>query len=143
MAVYSLGQRATGFTNGTALWELRTAAAARARLHVVSLSASIATSGPRFGLGRPAAIGVTPTSPQTWLAHDPGDPAGTVQGALAWGTGPTAPARFFAQHLLFNQYMLFWTFPVPLVIGVSSSIVVWNSTGGTSTVVDMFTRGDE
>jgi len=143
VAVYSLGQRATGFTAGTALWELRTAAAARARLHVVSLSASIATSGPRLALGRPAAIGVTPTSPQTWLAHDPNDPAGTVQGALAWGTGPTAPVGFFVQRLVFNQVILYWTFPVPLVIAISSSVVVWNIAGGTSTVVDMFTRGDE
>lgn len=143
MAVYSLGQRATGFTSGAALWELRTTTTDRARLHIVSLSASIATSGPRLAIGRPAAIGVTPTSPQTWLAQDPDDPAGTVQGALAWGTGPTAPANFFRQHLMFNQYILFWTFPVPLVIGISSSIVVWNITGGTSTNVDMFARGEE
>jgi len=143
VAVYSLGQERTGLANGTALWELRTAAAARARIHVISLSYSIATSGWRFSVGRPAAIGITPTSPQTWLAHDPADPVGTVQGAVAWATGPTVPAAFFRQHFAFNQYMLFWTFPVPLTIAAASSVVVWTGTAGTATTIQMFARGDE
>jgi hypothetical protein len=81
-----------------------------------------------FGLGRPAAIGQTPTAPITVLAEDPGDPAGTVTTALAWGTGPTAPTNFFRRISLPATVGtgVIWTFPRGLVIPVSSSIVIWN-----------------
>ena len=82
-----------------------------------------------FGLGRPAAIGVTPTTPVTFLAMDLASPAGTVTSALAWGTGPPVPAAFLRRAGLPGAIGngIIWTFgPRELVIPVSGSIVLWN-----------------
>jgi hypothetical protein len=44
-----------------------------------------------IGIGTPAAIGVTPTSPQTFLREDTADQTAVTTAAVAWGTGPTVP----------------------------------------------------
>lgn len=137
MAIYSGAQQAAAIgASGTALWEIRTASTNRAQLVELGCSANFATSGDQFGIGRPAAIGITPTTPLTWLAEDPSSPAGTVTSALAWGTGPTAPVQFFRRTRLFSTYVVFWTFP-QLWIPVSSSVVFWTITLGTTATVDL------
>ena len=144
VAIYSAADQAPSIgASGTALWEIRTASADRAALLELSFSGSFPTSTDRFGLGRPAAIGITPTTPVTWLAEDAGSPAGSVQSALAWGTGPTAPANFFRRMTVFGTFVVIWNFPRGLVIGVSSSLVLWTITLGTSAVVDLFGWVDE
>jgi hypothetical protein len=128
MAVYGSERLTTSGTIATAAWELRTASTDRGKVERIGIFIRAATAS-TYGIGRPAAIGVTPTSPATWLAHDPAEPAGTVQTALAWGTGPTAPANFFKRiQLAVNSEGIILTFPQLLVIAVSSSIVLWNIT---------------
>jgi hypothetical protein len=128
MAVYGSERLTTGTTAATAAYELRTASTDRGKVERIGIVLRAATAS-RYGIGRPAAIGVTPTSPATWLALDPADPAGTVQTALAWGTGPTVPANFFKRILLaVNSEGIILTFPDLLAIAVSSSIVLWNIT---------------
>jgi hypothetical protein len=102
-----------------------------------------AATASTFGLGRPQAIGVTPTSPVTVLQEDPGDPAGTVQTALAWGTAPTVPLQFFRRISLPATIGtgVIWTFPRGLVIPISSSLVVWNITA--TGVADIYVVIDE
>ena len=83
-----------------------------------------------FGLGRPAAMGITPTTPVTLLAEDTGDPVATVKTALAWATKPTVPTAFLRRVSLpatIGAGMI-WTFPFGLIIPISFSIVVWNIT---------------
>jgi hypothetical protein len=142
MARYSLANRTTNVTIANATTELRTASTDRALLAEMHAFLTAATASV-FGIGRPAAIGVTPTSPITWLAEDPADPAGTAQTALAWGTGPTVPANFFRRlglpATIGAGFIL--NFPRGLIIAVSSSLVLWNisATG----VCDVNVVGDE
>lgn len=137
MAIYSLAQRGITGTAAAAQWEIRTTSTDRPRIYEIGVSVTAATAS-IFGIGRPAAIGISPTSPQTVLAEDSGDPVGTVTAAVAWGTPPTVPVNFFRRFgipaAIGNQIIL--TFPRGLVIPVSSSIVVWNI--GTNAVSDLW-----
>ena len=142
MARYSLANRTTNTTTANANTELRTASADRVSLAEVHAFLSAATAS-IFGIGRPAAIGVTPTSPITWLAEDSGSPAGSAQTALAWGTGPTVPANFFRRiglpATIGAGFVL--VFPLGLIIAVSASIVLWNLS--TTAASDVNVIGDE
>lgn len=128
--ILSLAVRTTGVANATAAWEIRTGATpGRAKILEVGVILAAATAS-QYGLGRPAAIGVTPTAPVDFLPEDPADvfASGVVQSALAWATGPTVPANFF-RRVSFPATVgsgLIWTFPKGLVIPVSSALVLWN-----------------
>jgi|SRR4051794_21807410 hypothetical protein len=130
MALYRMADRTSNVTSANACFEIRTAATDRAKVREIhiSLATGVATV---IGIGRPAAIGVTPTSPKTVLPEDSAGPAGTVTTAVAWATGPTVPANYLER----------WSFPATigsaillafneLTIPVSSSLVLWNITGG-------------
>lgn len=128
MALYSLGVLTTGTASGAAAWEIRTASTDRAVVREIGVFLNAATASV-FGIGRPAAIGVTPTSPVTFLAQDAASPTGTITSALAWGTGPTAPTAFLRRAGLPGAIGngIVWTFgPNELIIPVSSSLVLWN-----------------
>jgi len=127
MAIYRIANRITGVASGSAALEIRTAATDRPRVMQINLFLAAATAS-TFGIGRPAAIGVTPTTPKTVLADDPADPVGTVQTALAWATPPTSPVEFLERIALPATIGsgIIWTFPRGLVIPVSSSLVIWN-----------------
>ena len=142
MAIYSLANLTTAGTTGAAALELRTAASDRAALMEMAATLNAATAS-TYSIGRPAAIGVTPTSPITVLAEDSGSPAGTAQTALAWGTGPTAPTNFFRRWNLPATIGAGFSFVFPrgLIIAVSSSIVLWNS--ATNGVVNCHVVVDE
>jgi hypothetical protein len=126
MPIYSLSNRTTNVTTGAAALEIRTAATKRARLMEMGITLAAATLS-TYGIGRPAAIGVTPTSPVTVLAED-ADAVGVTQTALAWGTPPTAPVNFFRRISLPATIGTgrIWTFPRGLVIAVSAALVLWN-----------------
>ena len=127
---YSLGVRTVDGSNAAAAWEIRTGATpGRARIVELGffLAAATATT---IGLGRPAAIGITPTTPVDFLPEDPNDvlASGVIQSSLAWGTGPTIPAAFLRRIALPATIGtgVIWTFPEGIVIPVSSSIILWN-----------------
>lgn len=125
-----LAVRTTGVGSGAAAWEIRTAATPglwkliELQIYLAAATASV------FGVGQPAAIGVTPTTPVDFLTEHPNDvlAAAVVQSALAWGTGPTAPTAFDERisiaGVIGNGAIL--TFPQGIVIPVSSSLVLWN-----------------
>ena|SRR3990167_3282198 len=98
-----------------------------------------------IGLGRPAAIGVTPTTPLTVLPEDAGLPTGVTTGAVAWGTPPTIPANFlrrvsFAASI--GEHVT-WTWPrdSPLIVVPALGLVLWNILGGAT--LDVTVRVDE
>jgi hypothetical protein len=126
MAIYSISQRTSATAAASASWEIRTTATDRAEVLELGLSQVTAVAGV-YGLGRPAAIGITPTSPQTVLAEEPAGPAGTVTVCVAWGTGPTVPANFFRRVSCPATIGagVIWTFPRALIIAASSSIIIW------------------
>lgn len=127
-----LAVRTTGVGVGTAAWEIRTGATpGRWKLIELKIFLAAATASV-FGLGQPAAIGVTPTSPVDFLLDDPNDvlATGVVQSALAWGTGPTVPANFDERISIAGTIGNggIFTFPAGLVIPVSNALVLWNIT---------------
>lgn len=132
MAMYSLGVLTTNVTTAAACAELRTSSTDRVQVREIGITLNAATLT-TIGLGRPAAIGVTPTSPVTLLQQDPADAAATSTHALAWGTGPTVPTNFL-RRAAFPATIgagIIWTFgPRELIIAVSASLVLWNILGG-------------
>jgi hypothetical protein len=144
MAYYNLAVRTSGVTTTTAAWEIRTSANVRARLMEIGLFLAAATAS-TYALGRPAAIGVTPTSPVDFIPEDPADitVAAQVQSALAWATGPTAPTAFLRRVSLPATIGtgVIWTFPRGIVIPASSSLILWNL--ATNGVLDAYAVIDE
>lgn len=142
MALYTFAARTSNVTIANACWELRTTSTDRARLMELGIFLAGATAS-TFGLGRPQAIGVTPTSPQTFLGEDSAEPAATLTSALAWGTGPTVPVNFLRRISLPATVGtgVIWTFPRGILIPVSSSLILWNISA--TAVADVYAVIDE
>jgi hypothetical protein len=127
MAIYSVANRTSSGTAASPAQENIASSAVAYRL----LEFGITQNGPTasvFGLGRPAAIGVTPTSPVTVLAEDQGNnSAGNTTTALAWGTAPTVPANFFRRVSLPATVGagIIWTFPRGIIVLKSNTSVLW------------------
>ena len=138
--ITSLAIKTSNGTINEAAWEIRTGATpGRAKLLELGLFLSAATAS-IFGLGIPQAIGDTPTSPVDFEPEDPNDvlASGIIQSALAWGTSPTVPTKFFRRITLPATIGtgVIWTFPKGLTIPVSNSLVLWNITA--NAVVDAY-----
>ena len=130
--ILSLGVRTSNTTITEAAWEIITGATpGRAKILELGVFAAAATVV-NLGLGFPAVVGVTPTAPVDFEPEDSDNviASGVVQSALAWGTSPTVPAKFFRRIALPATIGtgVIWTFPKGLVIPISSSIVLWNIT---------------
>ena len=127
MAIYSLAQRCINTSVDTCAWEIRTASTDRPRLYELGVSQ---TNGNAcfLGLGRSSAIGTSPTLPATFIAEDTSDPVGTVIGAVAWASGPSAPTNYLRRlHVpALTGSTTIITFPRGLLIPVSASLVLWN-----------------
>lgn len=142
MARYTLSVRTSNVTIANACFELRTTATQRIRIMEIGITLAAAAAS-TFGLGRPAAIGVTPTSPVTVLPEDPADATGASTTALAWGTGPTAPTAFLRRIGLPATIGagIIWQWQNGLIVPVSSSMVLWNITA--TGVADLYIVVDE
>lgn len=136
MARFELGINSTVTTTGAAAAEFRAPSGYPARFREVGLTLGAATAS-TYGFGRPAAIGVTPTSPITFVAVNPADSgaAQAMSSAVAWGTGPTAPTQFFRRITLPATIAagVIWTWPPEtLIVGPGNaaagvaSVVIWN-----------------
>ena len=102
MAIYSLSQRTSNVTIANACWEIRSSATGKPKVFEIGITINAATASV-FGLGRPAAIGVTPTSPQTFLAEDlrRASARTVVRGGLGHRpdrAGELLPANLSAEH---------------------------------------------
>ena len=127
MAIYSLAQRTIVTAAGGATWEVIAASTNKPKIMEIGLSQVTGVAG-TYGLGRPAATGVTPTSPQAVLDEaDGGGPTGLTTAAVAWGTAPTVPANFFRRITCSATIGagVIWTFPRGLTLPISKSIVIW------------------
>jgi len=83
-----------------------------------------------YGIGRPAAQGVTPGTTSTFQRDDSADPACVTTASLTWATPPTAPTNF---HRRWNSAAtvgvgIIFTFPRGLTVPVSASLTVHNIT---------------
>jgi hypothetical protein len=125
-----LGVRTLSGGIAEAAWEIR-AGASPGRLRIMEIGFFLAAATASIiGLGRPADIGDTPTTPVDFLPEDPANilAANVALSALAWGTGPTVPVSFLRRIALPATIGtgVIWTFPEGLVIPANGSIVLWN-----------------
>jgi hypothetical protein len=143
MGTYTSTARTTIGTIAAASYEIRAPSTNRIYVKEIGLFLAAATAA-TLGVGRPAAIGVTPTANAGIqpAAHDPADAASTAVAAIAWGTAPTVPANsLFLRRIGLPATIgagVIWTFPdgEELVIPVSGSLVVWNITA--APVIDCY-----
>lgn len=132
-----LGVRTSGAAAGTPAFELIAPPTKNCILRELIITLAAATAS-AYGLGRPAAIGVTPTTPVNALREGIGDGIGMLsKTALAWGTPPTSPTVFNRRASLSATIGDFvdWVFDGGLYIPAGQSIVLWNI--GTNSVVDL------
>ena len=127
MAIYSLSQRTIVTAAGGATWEI-IPGVRRPRILEIGLSQVTAVAG-TFGIGRPAAIGIDPTTPVLFQAELQGDQAATSAAVVAWTTTPpTVPTVFFRRvtcPATIGAGFIF-TFPRGLYCTPSTtSIVIW------------------
>jgi hypothetical protein len=137
---YTLGVRTSNATDAECAWELITGATP-GRVKLVELGIFLAAAtATTIGLGRPQAIGITPTTPADFLPEDPNNvlASGVAQSALAWGTKPTIPTAFLRRIALpaVIGTGVIWTFPEGITIPVSSSLILWNL--ATNSVLDVY-----
>lgn len=143
MALYALAQRTTATAAASATWEVRSTSANKPKIMELGISQVTAVAG-SYGIGRPGAIGTTPTSPQTFVDEGDGNaPAGNTTAAVAWGGGPTVPTNFNRRLTCAASIGVgaIFTFPRGLGIPVSGSIVVWII--ATAPVLDVYAVVDE
>src|SRR5678815_936218 len=141
MAIYSIGRRTTNVTSGAASHSILTAAGERAALLEAGVFLAAATAS-TYALGRPAANGITATSPVVFEAENPGDVAVTSS-VLAWSTSPTSPTNAL-RRMGFPATIgvgVIFTFPRGVIIPVSSNFVLQNL--ATNGVVDSYFVIDE
>lgn len=141
MARYSLGTRTSNGTDAEAAYELIAGAQGFNLLELrISLVAATATT---IGLGRPAAKGVTPTTPVTLKAERDATTAALAASAVAWGTKPTIPAAFLRRAGLPATIgaNVEWKFENGLVVPADATIILWNL--ATNSVLDVTAVIDE
>lgn len=123
----SISRRTSGAGAGAAALEIITGAAKGFWLRQVDFTLVAATASV-YALGRPAAKGITPTTPVLFPPNASGDPTTiTAASVLAWGTGPTVPTVFYRQNSLaaaIGQQTI-WA-NLDIWIPVASTIVLWN-----------------
>lgn len=97
MTQYTRSIRTSATSSGVAAVELIAGAGKACKVREIGIAIVNATAS-TFALGRPAALGITPTTPVFLLDPLGGDSAAVRASlAVAWGTGPTIPASFMRQ----------------------------------------------
>ena len=143
MSLYGLSQRTTATVAASASWEVRSAATNKPRIMELGISQVTAVAG-TYGIGRPGAIGITPTSPQNFVAEgDAGAPTSLSTAAVAWGTGPTVPTNFNRRLTCAATIGVgaIFSFPRGMDISTSGSVIVWII--ATAPVCDVYAVVDE
>lgn len=132
MGLFDHGVRTTNVTTANAAYELKGSTTDRTRIFEIgfTLVTAVAT---QLGFGRPAAAGITPTAPVTFLGEDVAD-SSAASDALAWATSPTAPTYYLRRFTgsAIGQGAV-WVFPRGLPIektGANNSMVLFNILGG-------------
>ena len=134
MARYAYAWTVTGVSNSALAW-LRSTTGRDMRVSEVGVYEESGTAAATsVGLGRPAAVSVTPTTvvPQ---AEDSSSGAALCTGSVAATTKPTSPALFLRRFGIPAALGsgIIWTFPQGIVIPTGpAELVVWNIGAATS-----------
>ena len=142
MAIFSLAQRTSGASSGTAALEIIAGSNNAFSLKEIGLTLNAGTAT-TLGMGAPAANGTTPTSVVV-LSEDQGNTTtGATSGALTWATGPTLPTAFVRRVSLPATVGagIVWTFPRGFNVLKSTTEIIWNFVTGS--VLDVWYVLDE
>ncbi len=143
MARASSGVRTSNGTTAEAAYELIAPAGKGFTLREIMITLAAATAS-TYGLGRPAAKGITPTTPANLLLEGAIDESMIrTATAVAWGTKPTVPAAFY-RRVSFPATIsssILWVFPKGIFVPAGASIILWNL--ATNGVVDVTAVVDE
>ncbi len=142
MAIYSLGFASVAAAAGAPYATLHTGANYRAQILELAVFCNAATAS-SIGLIRPSNSPVATTS-VLGLAENTADPASTVNIDTAWSTVPTIGTSFLRKITLpatIGAGMLF-QFPAdkPLIVPVSSFLVLWNFGVGAGSVLNGYVK---
>jgi hypothetical protein len=140
MLRFTRGDRSSNVTTGQPALELIAGAkGCRVFSIAIALASAAATV---LGIGRPAAAGITPTSPQAFVNEDNGEVTASTT-ALAWGTPPTAPAKFLERWSSTGALGANFTFSWPkgLWLPNGQTLTVHNILGGA--LLDITTEIEE
>jgi hypothetical protein len=123
-----LGLLTTGVASGAAAAEIIPSSTVPISIVEIEIFLNAGTAS-TYGIGVPAAGGITPAN-NLMLKADPTLTYTVVTNiALSWGTGPTAPAAFirrFASPATIGTGII-WTWPInELVIPAGKTLVIWN-----------------
>lgn len=127
MRHFHCGLRTTDGSSGKAAVEIIAGLVGFYLMGQVHISMAAATAS-TYGLGRPAALGITPTTPLQIQANDNGVPSRATT-VLAWGTSPTVPGTFFHRATLpatVGQRDDFDLNDEGIWVPAGQSIVLWN-----------------
>lgn len=149
MGYHEIGTRTTNATIDQASLEIIGSTVIQARLLEIFIQevAGSATA-PTIGLGRPAAAGVTPTTPITIIGEDAND-APTTKIATAWGTSPTAPTVYMRRwspgtpSILSTVTWRFWPGILIDKSGAGNSLTLHNIAVATNLVYEVWLVVDE
>lgn len=123
-------------TNGEAAWELINGTKPCRILEMSFQSLAAATSS-RWGIGKPAAAGITPTTPLAVLSQDQARADGTITTAVAWATKPTIPANFLEivqlAAAISKQIITFEDLWLP----PNGTLVAWNLTANQASAISV------
>jgi hypothetical protein len=140
MARYSFAWNVVGVSNSALGW-MRTTASKDIRIWEIAVYESSGTAAATdIGIGRPAAISLTPTTivPQ---AEDTSAAAASCTGQVAASTKPTSPTLFLRRFGIPATIGagVIWTFPLGLIVPTGpAELVVWNIGAATSTFSGYF-----
>lgn len=143
MAIFSIATRTSSGTTATAAQEIIAGSNNAFSMKEIGITINAATASV-FGLGQPAAKGITPGTTSTVQAEDQGNTtAGNTTVAQTWGTGPTVPTNFFRRVSLPATIGagIIWTFPRGINVLKTVTEVLWNAT--TNSVADVWVVVDE
>jgi hypothetical protein len=142
MSWYSLGLATVAPATGAPYMSIHTGANYRAQIVEIGLACNAATAS-SIGLIRPSNTPVATTS-TLGLAENPADPASTVNMDTAWSTVPTIGTSFlrrFGLPATVGAGVIWtWSQDKPLVIPVSSWLILWNFGGSTASVLQSYIK---
>lgn len=145
MATYSLRVITPAAATVAAYATIHTPSGRKARIYEMGAFCNAATAS-SFGVIRSSNTPVASTS-TVGAAEDPLSGASTVNVDTAWSTAPTVGTSFlrgFVSQATIGAGVI-WTWPLnaPLVIDVSSWLVLWNFGAGAGSALTFYAKWDE
>lgn len=130
MGVFSLSQRTINTATASPAWEVRSITGNKPKLLSLEFTNQGTTNtAPSLGIGRASVVGVSPTSPQTFVDEDDGNaPSPITTACVAWGTAPQVPAAFNRRYILGGGTLgtgFIANFPAGLGLASGGSVVLW------------------